>query len=176
MARVTIEDCLKNVENRFQLVHLAAKRVRQVREGGDFLIKSKNKDVVTALREIAAKRVNVKKRMKKARNKKKINHAVGKAIFDHNMIINNDNILVCVSGGKDSLALLNILFSFRKKAPVDFNLFPVYIDLGFENSFAKELKEYVNKHYGSIRIEYTDYGEYAHSEKNRENPCFCAPD
>ncbi len=62
MARVTIEDCLKNVENRFQLVHLAAKRVRQVREGGDFLIKSKNKDVVTALREIAAKRVNVKKK------------------------------------------------------------------------------------------------------------------
>ncbi|MCP3901527.1 MAG: DNA-directed RNA polymerase subunit omega [Desulfobacteraceae bacterium] len=60
MARVTIEDCLKNVENRFQLVHLAAKRVRQVREGGDFLIKSKNKDVVTALREIAAKRVSVK--------------------------------------------------------------------------------------------------------------------
>ena len=61
MARVTIEDCLQNVDNRFQLVHLAAKRVRQVREGGDFLIKSKNKDVVTVLREIAAKRVVVKK-------------------------------------------------------------------------------------------------------------------
>ena len=61
MARVTIEDCLKNVDNRFQLVHLAAKRVRQVREGGDFLIKSKNKDVVTVLREMAAKRVTVKK-------------------------------------------------------------------------------------------------------------------
>ena len=61
MARVTIEDCLKNVENRFQLVHLAAKRVRMAREGGDFLIKSRNKDVVTVLREIAAKRVTVKK-------------------------------------------------------------------------------------------------------------------
>ncbi|MCD4744460.1 MAG: DNA-directed RNA polymerase subunit omega [Desulfobacteraceae bacterium] len=61
MARVTIEDCLQNVENRFQLVHLAAKRVRQVREGADFLIKSKNKDVVTVLREIAANRVTVKK-------------------------------------------------------------------------------------------------------------------
>jgi len=63
LARVTIEDCLKNVENRFQLVHLAAKRVRQVREGGDFLIKSRNKDVVTVLREIAAKRVTVKKKV-----------------------------------------------------------------------------------------------------------------
>ena len=62
MARVTIEDCLQNVDNRFQLVHLAAKRVRQVREGADFLIKSKNKDVVTVLREIAANRVTVKKK------------------------------------------------------------------------------------------------------------------
>ncbi len=58
MARVTIEDCLKNVDNRFTLVHLAAKRVRQVREGAELLIKSsKNEDVVSVLREIAANRV-----------------------------------------------------------------------------------------------------------------------
>ena len=62
MARVTIEDCLKNVDNRFTLVHLAAKRVRQVREGADFLVPaSKNEDVVTVLREIAANRIVVKK-------------------------------------------------------------------------------------------------------------------
>lgn len=61
MARVTIEDCLKNVDNRFALVHLAAKRVRQVREGADLTIKSsKNEDVVTVLREIAANRVVAK--------------------------------------------------------------------------------------------------------------------
>lgn len=61
MARVTIEDCLKNVDNRFTLVHLAAKRVRQVREGADFLVPaSKNEDVVTVLREIAANRIVVK--------------------------------------------------------------------------------------------------------------------
>ncbi len=58
MARVTIEDCLKNVDNRFSLVHLAAKRVRQVREGADLLVKStRNEDVVTVLREIAANRI-----------------------------------------------------------------------------------------------------------------------
>lgn len=63
MARVTIEDCLKNVDNRFTLVHLAAKRVRQVREGADLLVKSsKNEDVVTVLREIAANRVVAEKR------------------------------------------------------------------------------------------------------------------
>ncbi|MBA3012476.1 MAG: DNA-directed RNA polymerase subunit omega [Proteobacteria bacterium] len=58
MARVTIEDCLKNVDNRFTLVHLAAKRIRQVREGAESLIRnSKNEDVVTVLREIASGRV-----------------------------------------------------------------------------------------------------------------------
>lgn len=61
MARVTIEDCLKNVDNRFSLVHLAAKRIRQVREGADLLVKSsKNEDVVTVLREIAANRIVAK--------------------------------------------------------------------------------------------------------------------
>jgi len=54
MARVTIEDCLDKVENRYELVHLTAKRVKQLREGDEATILSKNKDVVTALREIAA--------------------------------------------------------------------------------------------------------------------------
>ena len=63
MARVTIEDCLKNVPSRFALVHMAAQRVRQVREGADFMVKSsKNEDVVTVLREIAANRVVIKKK------------------------------------------------------------------------------------------------------------------
>jgi len=62
LARVTIEDCLKNVDNRFTLVHLAAKRVRQVREGADLLVKaSKNEDVVSVLREIAAGRIVAEK-------------------------------------------------------------------------------------------------------------------
>jgi len=57
MARVTIEDCLERVENRYELVHLTVKRVKQLREGEDALVRSKNKDVVTALREIAAGKV-----------------------------------------------------------------------------------------------------------------------
>lgn len=61
MARVTIEDCLDKVPNRFVLVHMAAKRVRQIREGAEFLVNtSDNEDVVTALREIAAGKVYVK--------------------------------------------------------------------------------------------------------------------
>ena len=61
MARITIEDCLKKVTNRFQLVHMAAKRVRQIREGSEYLVNSpKNEDIVVALREIAADKVRIK--------------------------------------------------------------------------------------------------------------------
>ncbi len=54
MARITVEDCLQKVNNRFALIHMAAKRVRQLRKGADPTISSKNKDVVVSLREIAA--------------------------------------------------------------------------------------------------------------------------
>ena len=57
MARVTIEDCLERVENRYELVHLTVKRVKQLREGEDAQVRSKNKAIVTALREIAAGKI-----------------------------------------------------------------------------------------------------------------------
>jgi DNA-directed RNA polymerase subunit omega len=53
MARITVEDCLDHVENRFALVHLASGRARQLVRGSRRLVYSKNKDVVQALREIA---------------------------------------------------------------------------------------------------------------------------
>ncbi len=60
MARVTVEDCLKRIPNRFLLVHAAAKRVRQLREGAERLVKAPdNEDIVVALREIAAGKVFV---------------------------------------------------------------------------------------------------------------------
>lgn len=61
MARITIEDCMEKVPSRFQLVHMAAKRVRQIREGSEYLVSSpKNEDIVIALREIAAGKVRSK--------------------------------------------------------------------------------------------------------------------
>lgn len=57
MARITIEDCLEKVENRYELVHLTVKRVKQLRQGEEAQVRSKNKEVVTALREIAAGKV-----------------------------------------------------------------------------------------------------------------------
>ncbi|MDY6831606.1 MAG: DNA-directed RNA polymerase subunit omega [Thermodesulfobacteriota bacterium] len=58
MARITVEDCLRKVPSRFELVHLAAQRVRQIREGSEYLVISpKNEDIVVALREIAAGKI-----------------------------------------------------------------------------------------------------------------------
>jgi len=57
MARVTVEDCLGQVNNRFALVHLATQRVRQFRQGVKPSLESKNKEVVVSLREIAASNV-----------------------------------------------------------------------------------------------------------------------
>jgi DNA-directed RNA polymerase subunit omega len=60
MARITIEDCLKAGYNKFSLVHLATKRVLQLRKGKEPLISASNKEVVIALREIAAGKVRVR--------------------------------------------------------------------------------------------------------------------
>jgi DNA-directed RNA polymerase subunit omega len=55
MARITIEDCLEHVDNRFKLVILAGARARQLSHGAtEFVTRGKDKDTVVALREIAA--------------------------------------------------------------------------------------------------------------------------
>ena len=58
MARITVEDCLQKVNNRFALIHMASKRVRELRRGDEPTIISKNRDIVVALREIAAGNVS----------------------------------------------------------------------------------------------------------------------
>ena len=55
MARITVEDCLRNVDNRFALVMLGVKRSKQIFAGADPLVDCDNKEIITALREIASK-------------------------------------------------------------------------------------------------------------------------
>jgi len=61
MARVTVEDCLANVDSRFTLVHLAVRRVLQLRHGAPLILENVkgNKEVVLALREIAAGKIDL---------------------------------------------------------------------------------------------------------------------
>jgi DNA-directed RNA polymerase subunit omega len=69
MARVTVEDCLKEVNNRFLLVMLASKRVKQLFKGSAPLIENKaaNKNVVIALREVASGRLQFQVTSRKSR-------------------------------------------------------------------------------------------------------------
>ena len=57
MARVTVEDCLHYVPNRFALVHLGVKRARQLMKDAEPLLETDNKECVTALREVSSHRI-----------------------------------------------------------------------------------------------------------------------
>jgi tRNA 2-thiocytidine biosynthesis protein TtcA len=74
-----------------------------------------------------------------------ISKKIGKAITDYNMICHGDRIAVAVSGGKDSLTLLEILNARRRFVPVKYELFPIHIDLGYPCMRPKFLAEYFRK-------------------------------
>ena len=74
---------------------------------------------------------------------KKLRRQVGKAIADYGMIGEGDRVMVCVSGGKDSYALLDILINLQHAAPVEFSLVAVNLDQRQPDFPAKVLPEYM---------------------------------
>jgi len=103
---------------------------------------------------------------------KVLNRNVGRALHRYDMISDGDRILVGLSGGKDSLTLMWILSERLSRIPINYELFAVYIDPGFEDGFSESLSEYCIKTGFKLKVEYTDYGILSHSSQNRENPCF----
>jgi hypothetical protein len=84
------------------------------------------------------------------RLKGRLEHMVGQAIADFNMIEEGDSVMVCLSGGKDSYTLLDILLTLRKRAPIDFRIVAMNLDQKQPSFPAEVLPNYLK----SIGVEY----------------------
>jgi tRNA 2-thiocytidine biosynthesis protein TtcA len=80
--------------------------------------------------------------MKMKTKKNRIIRKTGKAIEDFGLIKSDDNILVALSGGKDSYTLLDTLLFLREKAPIDYTLTGITVDAGFSGFNTESIKKY----------------------------------
>lgn len=103
---------------------------------------------------------------------KEIRRLTGKAIHTKDMIRDGDHVLVAVSGGKDSLALLWLLKERIKRVSIDYRITAVHVDPGFGANSADQMTSFFLEHGFEFRVIESDIGPKAHGPQNRENPCF----
>lgn len=95
------------------------------------------------------------------------------AIMDHSMIEEGDRVLVGISGGMDSLALITLLNSPMVHVP-SFSVIAVNIDMGFDPGYSDydRLQAHLSEKGYKYIMEKTDIGIISHSDYNRKNPCY----
>ena len=87
---------------------------------------------------------------------KRLHRLTGQAIIDFNMIEAGDRVMVCMSGGKDSYALLDILLSLKSRAPIDFEIIAVNLDQGHPGFPKHMLPDYLRQRGVAFHIESQD--------------------
>lgn len=103
---------------------------------------------------------------------KEMKHLFGKAIHSRDMLQNEDHVLVAVSGGIDSMALLWLLRERLERVPIRYRLTAVHVDPGFGTDSGTTMESFFSDHAFDYRIIRSDMGVRAHSRDNKENPCF----
>lgn len=86
-----------------------------------------------------------RQRLEQNKLSKRLMREAGRAIADYNMIEAGDRVMVCLSGGKDSYAMLDILMTLRQRAPIDFEIVAVNLDQKQPGFPADILPEYLTK-------------------------------
>ena len=87
---------------------------------------------------------------------KRLHRLTGQAIIDFNMIEEGDRVMVCMSGGKDSYAMLDIVLSLRERAPIDFEVIAVNLDQGHPGFPKETLPDYLRSRGLAFHIENQD--------------------
>ena len=110
--------------------------------------------------------------LKLNRSRKNLRRDVGKAIADYTMIEEGDKVMVCLSGGKDSYVMLDILMSLRKSAPINFTLHAINLDQKQPDFPEHVLPEYLS----SVGVNYSIIEQETYSivvDKVEEGKTFC---
>lgn len=102
---------------------------------------------------------------------KRILGVMRKAIEEHNMIQEGDRVAVGVSGGKDSMLLLEALRKFQTFSPYKFQLLAVTVDLGFETQGINKLENYYKSNYINYEIIETKISQIVFDIRDERNPC-----
>ncbi|MBZ4683412.1 MAG: tRNA 2-thiocytidine biosynthesis protein TtcA [Fusobacteriaceae bacterium] len=96
----------------------------------------------------------------------------GKAMHKYNMIEEGDRIAIGVSGGKDSLTLINILYRVKQIANINFDIIPIHIHPNTDTSNTLHIKKYIESLGLKLKIIETDLEKFLFEDGDVKNPCF----
>ena len=105
----------------------------------------------------------------------KANRLIGQALHAYRMLADGDRVLIAVSGGVDSLVLTWLLHHWRRKAPIDYRLLAVHLDMGFGEGNSGLVEEQLRGLGADYLIEQTDFGRRALVAEAGKSGCYhCA--